>query len=106
MTVFSKPATYPGFADPLKPRTGSSSTWRHHREDFESKKETPPLIEDVYRVAADPTGLTGLAAAAGYKYPHQPVARRVFLVFLSPFRFSFPFLLLQVRAKDSNANEG
>ena len=59
LAVFSKPAIYPGFADPPKPRTGSSSTWRNHREDFESKKETPPLIEDVYRVAADPTGLTG-----------------------------------------------
>ena len=28
-------------------------------EDFESKKETPPLIEDMYRAAAYPTGLTG-----------------------------------------------
>src|SRR6185312_14541156 len=59
LTVFSKPAIYPGFADPPKLLTGSSSTWRHHREDFESKKETPPLIEVVYRAAADPTGLTG-----------------------------------------------
>ena len=59
LAVFSKPAIYPGFADPPKSRTGSSSTWRHHREDFESKKETPPLIEDVYRDDADPTGLTG-----------------------------------------------
>src|SRR6185437_14465499 len=39
LAVFSKPAIYPGFADPPKPRTGSSSTWRHHREDFELKKE-------------------------------------------------------------------
>ena len=61
--VFSKPATYPGFADPPKPWTGSSSMWRHRSEDFESKKETPPSIEIVYRVAADPTGLTGLATA-------------------------------------------
>ena len=59
LAVFSKPATYPGFADPPKLRTGSSSTWRHRREDFGSKKETPPLIEDMYRAAADPTGLTG-----------------------------------------------
>jgi hypothetical protein len=29
LAVFSKPATYPGFADPLKPRTGSSSTRWH-----------------------------------------------------------------------------
>jgi len=42
LAVFSKPATYPGYADPPKPRTGSSSTWRHHSVDFESKKETPP----------------------------------------------------------------
>ena len=57
--VFSKPATYPGFADPPKPRTGTSSTWRHRSKDFESKKETLPLIESVQRAAADPTGLTG-----------------------------------------------
>jgi hypothetical protein len=69
LAVFSKPATYPGFADPPKPWTGSSSTWRHRREDFGSKKETPPSIEDMYRAAADPTGLTGLAAAAGYLSP-------------------------------------
>ena len=58
LAVFSKPATYPGFADPPKPRTESSSTWWHRIVDFESKKETPPSIEIVYRVAADPTGLT------------------------------------------------
>ena len=74
LAVFSKPATYPGFADPPKPRTGTSSTWRHRSKDFESKKEAPPSIEGVQRAAADPTGLTGLAAAAGYKNPHQPVA--------------------------------
>ena len=72
--VFSKPATYSDFADPPKPLTGSSSTWRHRSKDFESKKEIPPSIESVQRAAADPTDLTGLAAAAGYKYPHQPVA--------------------------------
>ena len=43
LAVFSKPATYLP-----KPRTGSSSTWRHHREGFESKKETPPSDEIVY----------------------------------------------------------
>jgi len=42
LAVFSKPATYSGFADPPKPRTGSSSTWRHRSKDFESNKETPP----------------------------------------------------------------
>ena len=45
LTVFSKPATYPGFADPPKP--------------VESKKEAPPSIEAVQQGAADPTGLTG-----------------------------------------------
>ena len=50
LAVFSKPATYPGFADPPKPRTGSSSTWRHRSKDFESKKEAPPSIEAVQRV--------------------------------------------------------
>ena len=59
LAVLSKPATYPGFADPPKPRTGSSSTWRHRSKDFESKKEAPPSIEAVQRGAADPTGLTG-----------------------------------------------
>ena len=38
LTVFSKLATYPGFADPPKPRTGSSSRRRHRGEDFVSKK--------------------------------------------------------------------
>ena len=42
LAVFSKPANYKGFADPSKPRTGSSPIWRHHGEGFESKKETPP----------------------------------------------------------------
>ena len=59
LAVFSKPATYPGFADPPKPWTGTSSTWRHRSKDFESKKESPPSIEVVQRAAADPTGLTG-----------------------------------------------
>ena len=59
LAVFSKPATYPGFADTPKPRTGTSSTWRHRSKDFESKKEIPPSIESVQRAAADPTGLTG-----------------------------------------------
>ena len=56
---FSKPATYPGFADPPKSRTRSSSTWRHRSKDFESKKEALPSIEAVQQGAADPTGLTG-----------------------------------------------
>ena len=59
LAVFSKPATSPGFADPPKPRTGSSSTWWHHSKDFESKKEAPSSIEGVQWVTADPTGLTG-----------------------------------------------
>ena len=58
LAVFSKPATYPGFADPPKPRTGTSSKWRHRSKDFESKKEAPPSIEGVQRAAAVPTGLT------------------------------------------------
>ena len=59
LAIFAKPATYPGFADPPKPQTGSSSTWRHRSKDFESKKETPSSIEIVYRDSAAPTGLTG-----------------------------------------------
>ena len=47
LAVFSKPATYSGFADPPKPRTGSSSRRRHHREDFVSRKEPRPLDEIV-----------------------------------------------------------
>src|SRR6185503_11743823 len=48
LAVFSKLASYPGFADPPKLRTGSSSTWWHRGEGFESKKETPPLDEIMY----------------------------------------------------------
>ena len=58
LVVFSKPSTYPGFADPPKPRTGSSSTWRHRGEDFVSKKEPRPSDEIVYRGCCRPTGLT------------------------------------------------
>ena len=49
LAVFSKPATYPGFADPPKPRTRSSSRWRHHGEDFVSKREPQPSDGIVYR---------------------------------------------------------
>ena len=49
LAVFSKPATYPGFADPPKPRTGSSSRRRHRGEDFVSKKKSQPSDEIVYR---------------------------------------------------------
>ena len=59
LAVFSKPATYPGFADPPKPRTGSSSRRRHRGEDFVSKKEPRPSDEIVYRGCCRPTGLTG-----------------------------------------------
>jgi len=69
LAVLSKPVTYPGFADPPKPRIGSSSTWRHHGEGFESKKETPPSIESVQRAAADPTGLTGPMDRSGRGSP-------------------------------------
>src|SRR6185503_11394919 len=48
LAVFSKPATYPGFADPSKPRTGTSSTWRHRSKDFDSKKEPRPSDESLY----------------------------------------------------------
>src|SRR6185312_5963923 len=48
LAVFSKPATYPGFADPPKPRTGSSSPRRHRGEDFDSKKEPRPSDESLY----------------------------------------------------------
>ena len=70
---FSKPATYPGFADPPKPQTGSSSRRRHRGEDFVSKKEPRPSDEIVYRGYCRPTGLTGPAYRSdrfrGYKYP-------------------------------------
>jgi hypothetical protein len=45
LAVFSKPATYPGFADPPKPRTGSASTRQHRGEEFDSKKEPRPSDE-------------------------------------------------------------
>ena len=45
LAVFSKPAIYPDFADPSKPQTGSSTTWRHRGEDFDSKKEPRPSDE-------------------------------------------------------------
>jgi len=56
LAVFSKPATYPGFTDPPKPRTRSSSTWRHRGEGFESKKETPPSDEILYPFRFCPYG--------------------------------------------------
>ena len=48
LAVFSKPATYPGFADPPKPRTGSSSPRLHRGEDFDSKKEPRSSDESLY----------------------------------------------------------
>jgi hypothetical protein len=39
LTVFSKPATYPGFADPPKPRTETSSTWRHAAKTSSRRKK-------------------------------------------------------------------
>jgi len=60
LAVFSKPATYPGFADPPKPRTGSSSTWRHRGEDFDSKKEPWPSDESMYLFQFCPYGLSSL----------------------------------------------
>ena len=83
LAVFSKPATYSGFADPPKPRTGTSSMWRHRSKDFESKKETPPSIESVQRAAADPTGL---AAAIGYL--SRPFSRSWASSLSSPFLFT------------------
>ena len=65
LAVFSKPATYPGFADPPKLRTGSSSRRRHRGEDFVPKKEHQPSDGIVYK-GIHGTGLTGLR---GYKYP-------------------------------------
>ena len=56
LAVFSKPATYPGFAVSPKPRTGSSSTWQHRGEGFESKKETPPSDEILYPFRFCPYG--------------------------------------------------
>jgi len=59
LAVFSKPAIYPGFVDPPKPRTGSSSRRRHRGEGFVSKKEPRPSDEIMYRGCCRPTGLTG-----------------------------------------------
>src|SRR6185503_8376040 len=56
LAIFSKPATYPGFADPPKPRTCISSTWRHRSKDFESKKEPQPSDGIVYMGCCRPTG--------------------------------------------------
>ena len=94
LAVFSKPATYPCFADPPKPRIGTSSMWRHHSTDFESKKEAPPSIEAVQRAAADLTGLTGPMDRSGhgsrvFKSPLLQVvgfeSLESFSVFPSPF---------------------
>ena len=65
LAVFSKPATYPGFADPPKPRTGSSSTWRHRGEDFDSKKEPRPSDESMYLFRFCPYGPSSLFSALG-----------------------------------------
>ena len=65
LAVFSKPATYPGFADPPKPRTGSSSTWRHRGEDFESKKEPRPSDESMYLFRFCPYRPSSLFSALG-----------------------------------------
>ena len=84
LAVFSKPATYPGFADPPKPRTGSSSRRRYRGEDFVSKKEPRPSDEIVYRGCCRPTGLTGPAyrsdRSRGYKYPFTCVRSRATFV--------------------------
>jgi len=60
LAVFSKPATYPGFADPPKPRTRSSSPRRHRGEDFDSKKEPWPSDESLYLFRFCPDGLSSL----------------------------------------------
>ena len=60
LAVFSKPATYPGFADPPKPRTGSSSPRRHRGEDFDSKKEPWPSDESLYLFRFCPYWLSSL----------------------------------------------
>ena len=54
LAVFTNSTTSPGFADPSKSRTGSSSTWRHRREGFKSKKETPPSDEIMYIIPVLP----------------------------------------------------
>ena len=65
LAVFSKPATYPGFADPPKPRTGSSSTWRHRGEDFDSKKEPRSSDESLYVFRFCPYGPSSLILTLG-----------------------------------------
>ena len=49
----------------------------------------PPLIEDMYRAAADPTGLTGLAAAARYLSPPHLFVGVESLESFSVYSFSF-----------------
>ena len=45
---FLKTGHLPGFRGSPKPRTESSSTWRHRGEDFDSKKEPRPSDESLY----------------------------------------------------------
>ena len=66
LVVFSKPATYPGFADPPKPLTGSSSRRRHRGEDFISKKEPRPSDEIVVQGVLQANRSD---RSRGYKYP-------------------------------------
>ena len=63
LAVFSKPATYSGFADPPKSRTGSSSPQRHRGEDFDSKKEPWPSDETLYLFRFCPYGPSSLISA-------------------------------------------
>ena len=104
LAVFSKPATYPGFADPPKPRTGTSSTWRHRSKDFESKKEAPPSIEAIQRAAADPTGLTGPMDRSGrgsrvFKSPLLQVMGFEFLESFLVFPSTSPWSRLGPRSR-------
>ena len=106
LAVFSKPATYSDFADPPKPWTGTSSTWRHRIKDFESKKGAPPSIESVQRAAADPTSLTGPLGRSDrsgrssrvYKPPLFQVEGFESLESFSVFPFPFPLLRLGPRS--------
>ena len=59
LAVFSKPATYPGFADPPKPRTGSSSTGGIAEKTSFRRKNLGRRMRSLYRGCCRPTGLTG-----------------------------------------------
>ena len=57
LAVFSKPANYPGFADPSKPRTGSSSTDGIAEKTSTRIKNLGRWMSPLYLSGFAPTGL-------------------------------------------------